>query len=118
MENRPIRAQVVLMPSYKEACPNMNRWAPSMGSMPMVDSSRPSAPEIRPFSRDLDATPAIMVRPKIESQKYSGDPNFMASCASSGAKKYKETQESRPPQKDEKQATASALPAFPCKVSW
>ena len=89
-----------------------------MGSMPMVDSSRPSAPEIRPFSRDLDATPAIMVRPKIESQKYSGDPNFMASCASSGAKKYKETQESRPPQKDEKQATASALPAFPCKVSW
>ena len=42
----------------------------------------------------------------------------MASCASSGAKKYREMQESRPPQKEEKQATASALPAFPCKVSW
>ena len=88
-----------------------------MGSMPMVDSSSPRAPEIRPFSRDLDATPEMMVRPKIDSQKYSGEPNFMASCASSGEKKYSEIQESRPPQKEEKQATARALPALPCKVS-
>ena len=87
MENKPIRAQVTLMPSYKEDCPNMKRCTPSIGSIPMVESRSPRAPEIRPFTIDLDDTPAMMVKPKMESQKYSGEPNFMASCAKIGAKK-------------------------------
>ena len=49
---------------------------------------------------DLDETPAMMVRPKMESQKYSADMNFSVSFASSGEKKYSEIQLSRPPQKD------------------
>ena len=51
----------------------MKRFTPSMGSIPMVESSRPSAPEIRPFTMDLELTPAMMVRPKMDSQKYSGE---------------------------------------------
>ena len=94
----------------------MKRFTPSMGSMPMVESSRPSAPEIRPFTMDLELTPAMMVRPKMDSQKYSGEPNFMASWASRGAKKYKEMQERSPPKKEEMQAVPRALPAFPWRV--
>ena len=78
----------------------MKRGMPEPGSEPMVLSSRPSAPDIRPLSRLLPATPAMMVRPKIDSQKYSADWNFSVSSASSGAKKYREMQLSRPPQKE------------------
>ena len=95
MENRPMRAQVVLTPLYSVVCPNMKRGTPSMGSMPMVEISRPMPPEMRPLRMDLDDTPAMMVRPKSESQKYSGLLNFMASWASSGEKKYSEMQEGR-----------------------
>ena len=65
----------------------MNRLTPSIGSMPMVEISSPSAPDIRPLIIDLEETPAMMVKPKIDSQKYSGEPNFIASWASRGAKK-------------------------------
>ena len=82
-----MRAQVTLIPSYKEDWPNMKRCTPSIGSMPMVERSSPSAPEIRPLTIDLEETPAMMVRPKMESQKYSGEPNFIANWAKIGAKK-------------------------------
>ena len=36
---------------------------------------------------DLELTPAMIVRPKIDSQNYSADWNFKVSWASSGAKK-------------------------------
>ena len=62
----------------------MNRLTPSIGSMPMVEIS---SPDIRPLIIDLEETPAMMVKPKIDSQKYSGEPNFIASWASRGAKK-------------------------------
>lgn len=117
MENRPMRAQVVLTPLYRVVCPNMKRGTPSMGSMPMVEMSRPMPPEMRPLRMDLDDTPAMMVRPKSESQKYSGLLNFMASCASSGEKKYSEMQLKRPPQKEAKQAVNKALAALPRRVS-
>ena len=78
----------------------MTRLAPVTGSRPMVDSSRPKAPEIRPLTIDLPETPAMMVRPKIDSQKYSAERNFSVSWASSGAKKYREMQLKRPPQKE------------------
>lgn len=58
---------------------------------------------------DLLETPAMIVRPKIPSQNFSADMNFNASWASSGAKKYREMQLSRPPQKELQQAVASAL---------
>lgn len=72
---------------------------------------QPSAPDMRPLTMDLLETPAMIVRPKIPSQNFSADMNFSASWASSGAKKYREMQLSRPPQKELQQAVASALPA-------
>ena len=106
MEKRPMSAHVVLMPSARNAWPNMKRLVPSMGSRPIVERSRPSAPDMRPLTMDLLETPA-----KIPSQNFSADMNFNASWASSGAKKYREMQLSRPPQKELQQAVASALPA-------
>ena len=44
-------------------------------------------PEMKPFRSDLEETPAITVKPKIESQKYSGLLNFIASSARNGEKK-------------------------------
>ena len=41
----------------------------------------------------------------------------MASCASSGEKKYSEMQLKRPPQKEAKQAVNKALAALPRRVS-
>ena len=117
MENRPIMAQVTLMPLYRASMPNIYRSTPSMGSMPMVDSIRPNAPDIRPLTIDPEVTPAIMVRPNSASQKYSGLPNFMASWANAGAKKYREIQLSSPPKKEAVQAVPSALPALPFRVS-
>lgn len=58
---------------------------------------------------DLLETPAMIVRPKVPSQNFSADMNFNASWASSGAKKYREMQLSRPPQKELQQAVASCL---------
>ena len=118
MEKRPIRAQVVLMPSARNAWPNIKRLVPEMGSRPMVEMIRPSAPDISPLTMDLLDTPAMMVRPKMPSQNFSADMNFSASCASSGAKKYREMQLSNPPQKELQQAVASALPAWPRRVIW
>ena len=89
-----------------------------MGSMPTVEIKRPSTPLIRPLSIDLELTPAMMVKPKRESQKYSGLLNFMASWASGGEKKYREMQLKRPPQKEARQATVSARAASPLRVSW
>jgi len=60
--------------------------------------------------------PAMMVSPNRLSQKYSGLPNSMASLASMGAKKYREMQLRRPPQKEAMQAVARAFPAFPFRV--
>ena len=104
MENRPIRAQVVLMPSVRKDWPNMKRLVPRMGARPMVDSSRPSAPDMRPLTMDLLETPAMIVRPNRLSQKYSADMNFSANWASMGAKKYREMQLRRPPQNELQQA--------------
>ena len=78
----------------------MKRLTPEIGSRPMVEISRPSAPDINPLITDLDETPAIIVSPKMLSQKYSADMNFSVSFASSGAKKYSEIQLRRPPQKE------------------
>ena len=79
--------------------------------MPIVEIKRPKAPLIKPFTIDLDETPAIIVSPKIESQKYSGWPNFIASCPNIGAKKYKDIHDNKPPKNDAMQAVPNALPA-------
>ena len=79
MENSPMSAQVVLMPSAKYTFPNMNRGKPETGSSPIVESRSPRAPDMSPLIIDFDETPAIIVRPKIESQKYSADWNFSVS---------------------------------------
>ena len=65
----------------------MKRSTPSIGSMPIVERRSPRTPEISPFSRDFDDTPAITVKPKIESQKYSGLLNCIASSAKIGDRK-------------------------------
>ena len=117
MENRPIRVAVKGSPSYRAAWPKVTRNTPFIGSIPSVESSRPSAPEIRPFSRESVLTPAIIVRPKMDSQKYSGLPKAIASFASAGAKKYREMQLSSPPKNEEIMAVPSAFPAFPFSVS-
>ena len=116
MENSPIRAQVMLMPLYRESWPNMNRSTPCMGSMPMVERTSPKAPLISPRIMESVLMPAMIVRPNRLSQKYSGLPNSMASRARAGAKKYREMQLRRPPQKEAMQAVASAFPALPFRV--
>ena len=55
--------------------------------MPIVERRSPRTPEISPFRRDFDDTPAITVKPKIESQKYSGLLNCIASSAKIGDRK-------------------------------
>ena len=50
-----------------------------MGSRPMQETSRPSAPDISPFTMLLLETPAMMVRPEMPSQNFSADMNFSAS---------------------------------------
>ena len=74
-------------PSYKAACPNVKRNTPFIVSMPIVESKRPKAPEMSPFIMESELTPAMIVKPKIESQKYSGLPKAIASFASGGEKK-------------------------------
>ncbi len=71
MEKRPIRAQVVLMPSARKDWPNMKRLVPSMGSRPIVEREQAErAPDMRPLTMDLLETPAMIVRPKIPSQNF------------------------------------------------
>ena len=89
----------------------MNLFTPCMGSIPIVESKRPSAPLISPFTIDFDDTPAIIVSPNIDSQKYSGEPNFMASCPRMGAKKYNDMHDNNPPKNDAIHAVPNAFPA-------
>ncbi len=72
---------------------------------------------MKPLSKDLEETPAIIVKPKIESQKYSGLLNCIASSARNGEKKYREIQLNKPPQNEAKHATAKALAAWPFLVN-
>ena len=55
--------------------------------MPIVEIKRPKIPDIKPFRIERLETPAMIVRPKIESQKYSGLLNFIVSSANRGEKK-------------------------------
>src|SRR5574344_1945867 len=112
MENSPISVAVNGSPSYREALPNVKRNTPFIGSIPIVESSSPNAPESRPLSIEFVLTPAMIVRPNMESQKYSGLPNAMASFARVGEKKYREIQLRRPPQKEAITAVPSAFPAL------
>ena len=117
IEKSPIKVAVNGSPSYREALPNVKRKTPFIGSMPIVENKSPRAPESSPLIIELVLTPAMIVRPKIESQKYSGLPNAIASFASVGLKKYREMQLKRPPAKLAITAVPRAFPALPFKVS-
>ena len=52
--------------------------------MPIVDITKPRAPDISPFNIDPELTPAIIVKPNIDNQKYSVGPNLSARLANNG----------------------------------
>ena len=87
IEKSPISAAVNGIPESNAGTPNVKRGFPSIGSIPTVESIKPNAPEIKPFTIDFVLAPAIIVKPNIDNQKYSAGPKSNASFASLGANK-------------------------------
>ena len=65
-------------PPVRSILPKVKRLIPYMVSMPTVASSSPSPPEMRPFTRDLPETVAMIVRENTMMAKNSTGPIFRA----------------------------------------
>ena len=84
-----------------------------MGSSPIVAMNRPNAPEVIPAMSDFPETPAIMVRPKAHTRKYSGVPIFWANLLTWGAKNSKTIALRIPPNVEACKAMFKAFLAWP-----
>jgi hypothetical protein len=74
MENRPIIAGTVLIPAIRCTLPKLQRGK-EVTFMPMIPTSRPSAPATSPLMMLLPARLPMMVSPNTAMRKYSAEPN-------------------------------------------
>src|SRR3546814_80080 len=78
-------AETTSMPPSSVREPKVKRTSAEISATPMVASSRPKQPPMRPFNRLPSDSAAISERPKSASQKYSTGPKASATSASGGA---------------------------------
>jgi len=97
--------------------PPVNLGRPVVTSMPMVATSRPSAAEMSPFIGFPALSAALMLRPKIPSQKYWKFVNLNANFASGGATAMRRSIPMKPPMAEQSRSSERASMARPCLVS-
>lgn len=85
--------------------------------MPTVASIRPITALIKPLVTSLEDRLVTMLKPKMASEKYSGDVKDSATLESSGAVHSSITALNRPPKVEAKVETPSARAASPRWVS-
>ena len=100
-------------PAIRFRLPNISRWVPSTGSMPMVEQVSPSRAMTIPLITLSPAMPMTVHRPKMHREKYSGAWMFSDALAIMGAKNSREAALSSPPTPDATSAVFSASAARP-----
>jgi hypothetical protein len=113
MPNRPITAIRKSKPRINSCMPKVRRNWPVTVSMPTAASAKPSAIEARILNGEPLPMPTKLQKVSRYTAKNSGDPNFNANFATSGARKVIITTATNAPTKDEVNAVVSAAPAFP-----
>ena len=88
-----------------------------MGSEPTQEMSRPRQAEIKPLIMLLPDTPAMMVRPKTQTIKYSAVPSWAATLATWGPRNRSIRAENTPPKVEAYRAIFSAALVRPCSES-
>ena len=85
-----------------------------MGSEPTQEMSSPRHAEINPLIMLLPDTPAMMVRPKTQTMKYSAVPSWAATRATWGPRNSSISAENTPPKVEAYRAIFSAALVRPC----
>ena len=88
-----------------------------MGSVPTQEMSRPRQAETRPRMMLLPDTPAMMVRPKTQTMKYSAVPSWAAILATWGPRNNSIRAENTPPKVEAYRAIFSAALVRPWRES-
>jgi hypothetical protein len=73
--NIPMASALMLRPSSRSSCPNVNLDAPLWGSMPTVARMMPSTTMASPLMADPSEIVEAATRPRTISEKYSAEPN-------------------------------------------
>ena len=100
-------------PDCRFTWPKVKRSTLKTGSIPTSPMSRPIRQEMNPVVRSRVATAAMELRPKRQSMKYSGGPNFRANRASIGAMTISTRTPNRLPNREAVVDMPIARPASP-----
>src|SRR3546814_14113751 len=106
-------AETTSMPPSSVREPKVKRTSAEISATPMVASSRPKQPPMRPFNRLPSDSAAISERPKSASQKYSTGPKASATSASGGASSSSAKAPTSPPTTAARQAAVVAREPAP-----
>lgn len=114
--NMPIATVTKPIPSASSGMPKVKRCTAELASVPTTPSSRPI--RIMPNARSSDpwASTTEALNPSTIREKYSGGPNFSATCASGGAASASRRVETVPAKNEPIAAVASATPARPFRA--
>ncbi len=117
--NTPISTGRKSMPPRRNGMPSVSRSCPITGSLPRMVTMQPSAPEIRPFTRDASTRPATIDSARMNREKNSHGPNCSAMRASGPVAAMRNTPPSRPPKKDAHTPSQIARPDSPLRdIGW
>ena len=104
-------------PSSRSVIPKVSRPTPVWLSCPTSPRSTPSRIIASDFSTEPEAMATEATSPSTISEKYSCGPKLSATAASTGANSAMISAATVPAKKDPSAATASAVPARPCRAS-
>lgn len=116
MANSPMLSATNSTPLASSIRPNVKRVVPEKRSSPIVASRNPANPEIKAFIFDAPASKMTRLRPSNMRLPYSGGPNTIASCATSGAMKVRPMRPTVPAMNEPIAAMPRAAPALPCRA--
>ena len=105
------------IPGSSAAIPKLKRYViPDTGSGPIIPSSNPMQPIIKPRMVSPFEAMEINASAAIPRTKYSGAPIIKAKAVIGAASRTKENQPRRPPTKEAPVAIPRAVPALPFRV--
>ncbi len=114
--NNPTERAIRSMPSAIAWTSNVKRCVPEDMSVPIVPAAMPRATMVIAFSTEPWASMTEAIRPRMISEKYSGDPNRIANRLKGTASSATTNVAIVPAQNDPIAAMASAVPARPSRA--
>ena len=114
--NTPISTGRNGTPPSRNSMPSVSRGWPITGSFPSTVTTRPIAPERKPFSSERPTRPATIDSASTNSEKNSQGPNSSANFASGSVAAIRNTPPIMPPRNEPHTPSQSARPASPFRA--